>query len=89
MDPDEIIINQALEEQADMTAVEQFAFKKDFCQLPKEASHYKESPIYAPERVGEVKHTHLSIDLAGKLLGWKPEYSLTRGIQETVASLKA
>ena len=39
---EEILINQTLEEQADMTAVEQFAFKKDFHQLPQEIARYKQ-----------------------------------------------
>src|SRR5438094_523621 len=42
MDQEEIIVNQALQEQGDMTAVEQFAFKKDFHQLLQGAPHYQE-----------------------------------------------
>ncbi|MDE2214790.1 MAG: dimethyl sulfoxide reductase anchor subunit [Candidatus Omnitrophica bacterium] len=46
MGQEEILLNQILEEQADMTgvmtAVEAFAFKKDLCQLPQEASRYKQ-----------------------------------------------
>ena len=38
----EIFIHQVLEEQQDMTAVEQFAFKKDFRQLPEDSSRYTE-----------------------------------------------
>ena len=40
MDPSEIVLNQALEDQSDMTAVEEFAFKKDLRRLPAEASRY-------------------------------------------------
>lgn len=47
MDDQEILIHQALEAQKDlpagrqdMTAVEQFAFQKDFCQIPKESTNY-------------------------------------------------
>ena len=39
---EEILINQALEEQSDMTAVENFAFKHDFHQLPQGSACYKE-----------------------------------------------
>ncbi len=42
MDNDEILIHQAFEEQQDMTAVEKFAFKHDFHQLPSGAGSYKE-----------------------------------------------
>jgi len=37
---EEILIHQAMEEQQDMTAVEQFAFKKDFHQLSPEMPRY-------------------------------------------------
>ena len=42
MADEEILIHQAIEEQRDMTAVEQFAFKKDFQQISKELSRYTE-----------------------------------------------
>lgn len=42
MQPEEILINQMLQQQSDLTAVEEFALRKDLCQLPKGDSRYSE-----------------------------------------------
>lgn len=32
----------------------------------------------------EIKHQYLSAEKAGKILGWKPEYTLSQGLEETI-----
>jgi len=45
-------------------------------------------PIYAPERAGDIKHSNADISKAKKLLGYSPEYSFKRGIQEAITWYK-
>ncbi|MBO7253706.1 MAG: SDR family oxidoreductase [Clostridia bacterium] len=45
-------------------------------------------PIYAPERVGDIKHSNADISKAKKLLGYSPEYDFKRGIQEAITWYK-
>lgn len=54
----------------------------------KKAISFKEEAIYAPARLGEVLHTHMTVQHAKNVLGWSPEYSLEKGIQETVDSFR-
>lgn len=42
------------------------------------------SPIFGPERKGDVKHSNADISKAEKLLGYNPEWSFERGIQEAI-----
>ena len=42
-------------------------------------------PVYGPERVGDVKHSHADISKAKRLLNYKPEYDLERGMKEAIA----
>lgn len=44
---------------------------------------------HEPERPGEVKRSGLDISKAEKELGWKPSYSLSRGLNETYFWFKA
>lgn len=36
--------------------------------------------IYAPERIGDVKHSKASIDKISKLIGYKPNYNFSQGL---------
>ncbi|PIF59317.1 SDR family oxidoreductase [Flavobacterium sp. 2] len=40
--------------------------------------------VYGPNRAGDIPHSLASIAKAEKLLGYKPEYSIKRGIKEAV-----
>lgn len=46
--------------------------------------HSEIEPVYADERAGDLKRSALDRSLAGKELSWKPTYSLTRGLEETI-----
>jgi UDP-N-acetylglucosamine 4-epimerase len=39
---------------------------------------------YAPQRRGDIQHSHASIEKAARLLGYQPEYSLQDGLMECV-----
>ncbi len=41
-------------------------------------------PIYGPDRAGDIKHSNADISKAKKLLGYEPEWSFERGIQEAI-----
>lgn len=41
-------------------------------------------PIYGPERAGDIKHSNADISKARKYLGYNPEWSFERGIQEAI-----
>ena len=43
---------------------------------------------HGPERFGDVPHSLASIDKAKKYLGYKPEYSLDKGLQEAITWYK-
>ena len=40
--------------------------------------------IHGPNRVGDIPHSHASIDKAKKLLNYNPQYSLKKGLKEAV-----
>ncbi len=40
--------------------------------------------LYGPNRAGDIPHSLASIAKAERLLGYKPEYSIKRGIEEAV-----
>ena len=40
--------------------------------------------VYGPNRVGDIPHSHASVDKAKKLLNYNPEYSLQEGLKEAV-----
>ncbi|MNJ55716.1 dTDP-L-rhamnose 4-epimerase [compost metagenome] len=42
--------------------------------------------IYKPERTGDIRHSCLNNIKASEQLGWKPQYDLYRGLQETLGS---
>jgi UDP-glucose 4-epimerase len=42
-------------------------------------------PIYKEARPGDIRHSRLDNRLAARELGWKPRYSLMRGLKETHA----
>lgn len=39
---------------------------------------------YGPERIGDIPHSHASIDKAKRLLGYDPEFSLQQGLKQAV-----
>ena len=41
-------------------------------------------PVYGPNRLGDVPHSHASIEKAKQLLNYQPEYSLKQGLKEAV-----
>ena len=45
-------------------------------------------PIYGPERKGDIKHSNADISKARELLGYNPEWSFQRGINEAIAWYK-
>jgi UDP-glucose 4-epimerase len=50
---------------------------------------YKEKPIFAPYRKGEVYQIAIRADKAKKVLGWKPSVKLTEGIKKTLETIRA
>lgn len=46
-------------------------------------------PLYDPPRAGDVKHSLADIGKARRLLGYRPQYNIDRGIEKTMAGLKA
>jgi nucleoside-diphosphate-sugar epimerase len=40
-------------------------------------------PVYAPQRAGDIKHSLAAIDLAERLLGYRPEVSVRDGLRTT------
>lgn len=49
---------------------------------------FKLKPIYMPERPQEVRFANCSADKARKLLGYKTEYTLERGLKEMIKYIK-
>ncbi len=41
-------------------------------------------PVFGPDRKGDIKHSNADIEKAKKLLGYEPEYSFERGIEEAI-----
>ncbi|NLA84769.1 MAG: LPS biosynthesis protein WbpP, partial [Clostridiales bacterium] len=44
----------------------------------------KIEPIFGPERLGDIKHSHADISKARDLLGYNPEWSFEDGIRESI-----
>lgn len=42
------------------------------------------TPIYGPERAGDIKHSNADITKARSMLGYDPEWSFERGIKEAI-----
>lgn len=42
-------------------------------------------PIFGPERQGDIKHSNADISKSRRLLGYEPEWSFDKGIQEEIA----
>ena len=40
--------------------------------------------IYGPKRAGDIPHSHASVDKAKKILNYKPQFSLQKGLKEAV-----
>jgi len=41
-------------------------------------------PIYGPERPGDIKHSNADIGKAKKILGYRPEYDVDRGLEKAI-----
>lgn len=41
-------------------------------------------PVFGPDRPGDIKHSNADVSKARELLGYDPEYSFERGIQEAI-----
>lgn len=50
---------------------------------------YTPKPVYAPERLGELRRSALDAGKAGRMLGWSPNTSLEEGLRMTVDSMRA
>jgi UDP-N-acetylglucosamine 4-epimerase len=40
--------------------------------------------LHGPNRVGDIPHSHASIEKAQRLLGYQPQFSLKAGLKEAV-----
>lgn len=58
---------------------------RDLFDLTAAISGYKSSPVSAPSRVGDVRHSVLAIDRALTEIGWKARTSLADGLRSTAA----
>lgn len=47
-------------------------------------THKNLSPVFAPARAGEVKHSRAAIDTATQVLGYKPEITWQEGLRRTL-----
>ena len=56
---------------------------RDLFDLTAAVSGYKASPVFAPSRVGDVRHSVLAIDRAKTELGWKATTALADGLRST------
>lgn len=52
--------------------------------MVQQLTSYTGSPIYAPEREGDIKHSLADISLAEKYLGYKPRVNFEEGLQRTI-----
>lgn len=52
------------------------------------ATGYKNPPVYAPERPGEVQRICLDAGLAQKTWGWRPKVTLREGVERVVAHMR-
>ncbi len=50
-------------------------------------THFKEKPIFAPYRKGEVYQIAITNAKAKKILGWQPKVEFEKGIQKTLETL--
>jgi len=53
-----------------------------------EAAGSRVPPLYAPARPGEQRRSCVDPALAGRVLGWKPQFALKEGLAETFAFFK-
>jgi len=58
---------------------------RDLFDLAAAVSGFKASPVFAPSRVGDVRHSVLAIDQAKTELGWKATTALADGLRSTAA----
>jgi UDP-glucose 4-epimerase len=56
------------------------------CRLLREGLASTVEASHGPAKAGEQRRSCLAVGLAARVLGWRPETPLTRGLQETIAS---
>jgi UDP-glucose 4-epimerase len=56
---------------------------KEIFDLASRIAEFRESPLGAPERLGELKSSRLDISKAKTLLDWQPQIDLIQGIERT------
>ena len=57
----------------------------DIYEVLKKALGVDIEPIFGPDRKGDIKHSNADITKAKKLLGYDPQYSFERGLNEAIA----
>jgi UDP-N-acetylglucosamine 4-epimerase len=76
------VYNVAFGAQTDLNALLEM-INHELAKLHPEVTGIK--PVYGPERVGDIKHSHADISKAKKLLNYSPEYNLEKGMKEAIA----
>ncbi len=62
---------------------------RDVFDLVAKRAWYPREPQFGPAREGDIRHSVLANRLARQLLGWRPAWSIERGIDETVGWMNA
>jgi len=75
------VFNTAVGERANLLEMTSL-LKKYLTEYKQEIS--KVEIIHGPERLGDIPHSHASIDKAKKILGYKPTHNLQEGLKEAV-----
>jgi UDP-N-acetylglucosamine 4-epimerase len=75
------IFNTAVGEKANLLEMTSL-LKKYLTEYKQEISHV--DIIHGPERLGDIPHSHASIEKAKKILGYKPTHNLQVGLKEAV-----
>jgi UDP-glucose 4-epimerase len=55
----------------------------------RDATGYRLDPIYAPPKAGDLQRNCLAITRAAEALGWAPTIDFTKGIELTIAAMRA
>ena len=75
------VFNTAVGERANLLEMTSL-LKKYLTEYKQEISHV--DIIHGPERLGDIPHSHASIDKAKKILGYTPTHNLQAGLKEAV-----
>jgi UDP-N-acetylglucosamine/UDP-N-acetylgalactosamine 4-epimerase len=58
------------------------ALKDNLSRFDPDIAHV--NPIHAEKRTGDILHSLASIQKAGELLGYKPQFSLSQGLEQAI-----